>query len=60
MQHNGTMARGVPSLSLTVVPDSATGELVGLAGSMAIDIIDGKHFYTFNYSLDRQGEICDK
>jgi len=30
LQHAGTMTRGVPSLSVTVVPDSGTGELVGL------------------------------
>ena len=56
MQHNGTMNRGVPTLSLTVVPDSGTGELLGLAGSMAIDIVDGKHFYTFDYSLDASSQ----
>lgn len=52
MQHNGTMTHGAPSLSLTVVPDSGTGELRGLSGSMAIDIVDGKHFYTFDYAVD--------
>ena len=52
MQHNGIMDRGVPSLSLSVVPDSGTGELTGLAGRMAIDIVDGKHYYTFDYVLD--------
>lgn len=52
MQHNGVMDRGAPSLSLTVVPDSATGDLTGLSGRMAIDITDGKHFYTFDYRLD--------
>lgn len=36
---------------MTVVPDSGTGGLVGLAGSMAIVIADGKHSYEFNYSL---------
>ena len=56
MQHNGTMTRGVPTLSLTVVPDSGTGELLGLVGSMAIDIVDGKHFYTFDYSLDASSQ----
>lgn len=56
MQHNGTMTRGVPTLALTVVPDSGTGELQGLAGSMAIDIADGKHFYTFDYSLDASSQ----
>lgn len=51
LQHNGTMTRGVGQLSVTVVPDSGTGGLVGLAGSMAIVIADGKHSYEFDYSL---------
>ncbi len=51
LQHSGTMNRGVPTLALTVVPDSGTGELAGLSGSMAIDIADGKHGYRFECSL---------
>ncbi|HEY0503327.1 MAG TPA: DUF3224 domain-containing protein, partial [Lysobacter sp.] len=50
-QHNGTLDRGSPSLSVTVVPDSGTGELAGLRGRMVIDIVDGKHFYTFDYEI---------
>ena len=51
-QHNGIMDRGKPSLDLTVVPDSGTDDLLGLRGRIAIDIVDGKHFYTFDYDLD--------
>lgn len=51
LQHSGTMTRGVPDLSITVVPDSGTGQLVGLKGKMAIKIADGKHFYEFDYTL---------
>jgi hypothetical protein len=51
LQHSGTMTRGEPHLDLTVVPDSATGELQGLTGRMSIDIRDGKHFYAFDYTL---------
>jgi len=51
LQHSGTMARGAPQLSITVVPDSATGELLGLAGKLAITIADGKHSYDFEYML---------
>src|SRR5580704_354352 len=51
LQHNGVMDRGTPSLACTVVPDSATGELVGLRGKVAIDIIDKRHYYTFDYEL---------
>ncbi|MGC1782190.1 MAG: DUF3224 domain-containing protein [Acidobacteriaceae bacterium] len=51
LQHTGTMNRGEPSLSVTVVPDSGTSELTGLTGSMKMDIVDGKHFYEFDYAL---------
>jgi hypothetical protein len=51
LQHTGTMNQGTPELAVTVVPDSGTDELVGLAGSMTIDIAEGRHSYTFNYSL---------
>ena len=51
LQHSGTMDRGTPQLIITVVPDSGTGELVGLKGKMTINIVDGKHFYDFEYSL---------
>ena len=51
LQHTGTMTRGVPQLSVTVVPDSGTGQLVGLTGKMEIKITDGKHSYDFEYTL---------
>jgi hypothetical protein len=50
-QHSGTMTRGAPQLSVTVVPDSGTGDLVGLTGKMTINIENGKHFYVFEYTL---------
>ena len=53
LQHSGTMTRGVPQLSITVVPDSGTGELVGLSGKMNIIISQGKHSYEFDYVLAR-------
>lgn len=51
VQHNGIMDRGKPSLDITVVPDSGTGELEGLYGRIGIDITDGKHYYTFDYDF---------
>jgi len=51
LQHNATMNRGVPSLSVTVVPDSGTGALAGLAGDFKIIVADGKHSYEFSYAL---------
>lgn len=53
LQHSGTMNRGASTLALTVVPDSGTGELAGLSGSMAIDIVEGQHNYTMDYQLSR-------
>ena len=51
LQHNATLARGIPQQSITVVPDSGTGQLAGLAGTMAIKIDEGKHSYEFEYTL---------
>ena len=51
LQHTGTMTSGVPQLTVTVVPDSGTDQLVGLNGKMTINIVDGKHFYEFDYTL---------
>ena len=51
LQHNGTMNRGAASLTVTVVPDSGTGELSGLAGTMTIVVADGRHSYEFAYTL---------
>ena len=51
LQHSGTMDRGVPQLSVTVVPDSGTDALAGLSGRLTIDIVDGKHHYKFDYTL---------
>jgi len=51
LQHAGTMNRGAASLSVTVVPDSGTGELAGVSGKMAINIEAGKHSYEFEYTL---------
>ena len=51
LQHTGTMARGEQQLSITVVPDSGTGDLTGLTGRLGIRIVEGKHFYDFDYEL---------
>lgn len=51
LQHSGTMERGAQSLSVTVVPDSGTGDLAGLAGRMKIIIAEGGHSYEFDYTL---------
>jgi hypothetical protein len=51
LQHSGTMTRGTPELTITVVPDSGTDVLIGLAGRMAIAIDGAEHSYQFEYTL---------
>ena len=51
LQHAGVMTRGAPALSIRVVPDSGTGELVGLDGTLGIRIDAGTHHYDFDYTL---------
>ncbi|MGZ8457984.1 MAG: DUF3224 domain-containing protein [Gemmatirosa sp.] len=51
LQHRGVMDRGTPSLTVTVVPDSGTGALTGLTGTMTIDVTAGAHTYDFAYAL---------
>jgi hypothetical protein len=56
LQHSGTMSRGAQRLDITVVPDSGTGGLTGLSGTMVIRIeAGGKHFYDFDYDIDAAG-----
>ena len=52
LQHSGTMERGAQRLSVTVVPDSATGDLEGLEGRMEIVVAEGRHSYNFDYTLN--------
>lgn len=51
LQQSGTLTRGAPQQSITVGPDSGTGQLAGLTGKMTINIVDGKHSYGFDYTL---------
>lgn len=51
LHHRGVMTRGQPALSVLVVPDSGTGELAGLTGTLHITIEGGKHFYDLEYEL---------
>jgi len=51
LQHSGTMTRGAPQLTISVVPDSGTGGLEEISGTMTINIVNGKHFYEFDYTL---------
>ena len=52
--HRATMMKGDAGsavLEVTVVPNSGTGELVGLSGSLQIDTSGGGHSYDFTYQL---------
>lgn len=51
LMHQGTMNKVSQKLTVTVVPDSGTGELAGLAGTMTITIIEKKHLYELSYTL---------
>lgn len=52
LQHSSTLERGAAVQSITVVPDSGTEALVGLSGSMTIDVgADGAHRYRFEFTL---------
>jgi len=51
LQHTGVMNRGAPGLTITVVPDSGTGALAGITGTMNIIIEAGKHSYELDYDL---------
>lgn len=51
LQHGSTMDRGRPEQRITVIPDSGTGELLGLKGGMTIDIVEKVHHWTFAFEL---------
>ena len=51
LQHSGSMSRGTQTIIVTVVPDSGTEELTGLAGTMQIIIEGKKHSYVLAYTL---------
>src|ERR1700742_2412284 len=52
LQHIGTMQKGsAPVINVAVVPDSGTGELTGISGTMTIIIAGGKHSYELAYKV---------
>lgn len=51
LMHNGTMSHGSQEMRISVVPDSGTEELTGLAGTMKIIIEGGKHSWEFEYRI---------
>jgi len=54
LQHTGSMSGGNFQLNVTIVPDSGTGQLAGIAGKMTITIAaGGKHSYDLEYTLPK-------
>ena len=51
LQHSGSMGQGKSSQVIEVVPDSGTGELKGISGSLEIIYKEKGHDYVFSYSL---------
>ena len=51
LQHTGTVDHGKFQLSVSVVPGSGTAELAGIAGTMTITNVSGKHSYELEYTL---------
>ena len=49
LQHHGLMEKGEAALTVTIVPDSGTGELAGISGTLEIDNDEGKHSYVLQY-----------
>jgi Protein of unknown function (DUF3224) len=53
LQHSATMTRGKAASSISVVPDSGTGELRGISGKMTITVAsDGAHSYEFDFKIE--------
>jgi hypothetical protein len=53
LHHRGVMERGSPSLEVSIVPDSGSGELQGISGTLAIRIEGKEHYYDLEYELPR-------
>lgn len=51
LQHSGVMNRGDARLEVTIVPDSGTGELAGISGTLEIHNDEGQHSYVLDYEL---------
>ena len=52
LQHNGVMNKGDAQLTVTIVPDSGTGELTGISGTLEIDNDEGQHSYVLCYEQE--------
>ena len=52
LQHSGVMNRGDAQLTVMIVPDSGTGELIGISGTLEIDNDEGRHSYVLHYEFE--------
>jgi hypothetical protein len=54
LQHSGTMSNRVPQMTITIVPNSGTGQLAGIDGKMTINFASGgEHSYDLEYTLPK-------
>jgi Protein of unknown function (DUF3224) len=52
--HRGIRNADGQELSIVIVPGSGTGQLAGITGTIGIEIVEKKHFYTVEYELPTQ------
>lgn len=53
LQHSSFMEEGKSEQNIKVIPNSGTGELAGISGQMKIEIVNGEHFFSFDYELPK-------
>ena len=51
LQHSGVMSKGDAQLTVIIVPDSGSGDLTGISGTLEIDNDQGQHSYILEYEL---------
>ena len=51
LMHQGTMTLDGQHLVIAIAPGSGTGQLAGIAGTLALRVVDQQHFYDLDYSL---------
>ncbi|MCW8107888.1 DUF3224 domain-containing protein [Alteromonas ponticola] len=51
VQHSGIMGPSGEALHIPIIPNSGSGELSGIVGSMNIKVDNGKHYYELEYGL---------
>ena len=51
LQHSGVMDKGDARLTVAIVPDSGSGALAGISGTMTLDNDEGRHSYVLEYEI---------